>query len=361
MDGAPTLLRELEDAISKGTPDSRERALWHATDLLIAGRYSDDQVWLFGAIIERLAGEIEIAARSQLAERLAHASNAPANVINRLASDESIAVAGSILRHSERLDVRALVANATSQSQNHLLAISKRAAICETVTDVLVARGNQEVVQSVAANKGARFSESGFLALLKRSEGDSILATTLGQRTDVPRHIFQQLIAKASAEVKRKLSSQRPELSSQIQTSVTDVTGTIHSTFGPASAQYFSAKRALSSLHRQRDLSEARLRAYAQQQKREEATIGLSLLCSIPANVAERAIYDRTGEMVLILVSALGFSWETAMAFLFLGAPEGRIAAGKLEELKSAFALLKPQTSRCVLELYRSRKHLAVN
>jgi len=41
MPEATSILQELDDAIIKGSPESRERALWHATDLLIAGRYSD--------------------------------------------------------------------------------------------------------------------------------------------------------------------------------------------------------------------------------------------------------------------------------------------------------------------------------
>src|ERR1700687_306749 len=40
------------------------------------------------------------------------------------------------------------------------------------VTDVLVARGNTEVLTSVARNDGARLSSSGFLNLVKRSEDD---------------------------------------------------------------------------------------------------------------------------------------------------------------------------------------------
>ena len=72
--------------------------------------------------------------------------------------------------------------------------------------------------------KGARFSSSGFLRLLKRSEDDHILAEHLGMRKDIPRHIFQQLISKASDEVKRKLERERPEMGTQIQAVVTDVT-----------------------------------------------------------------------------------------------------------------------------------------
>ena len=104
MPEATSILQELDDAIVKGSAESRERALWHATDLLIAGRYSDNDIWIFGEAIGRLAEEIEVVARARLAKRLAHSSNAPTNVIRRLAFDDSIAVAGPVLRHSEQLD-----------------------------------------------------------------------------------------------------------------------------------------------------------------------------------------------------------------------------------------------------------------
>ena len=45
--------------------------------------------------------------------------------------------------------------------------------------DALVTRGNQEVVSSVVRNNGARFSDFGFLHMIKRAEGDSILAEQL--------------------------------------------------------------------------------------------------------------------------------------------------------------------------------------
>ena len=54
MPEATSILQELDDAIVKGSAESRERALWHATDLLIAGRYSDNDIWTFGEVIGRL-------------------------------------------------------------------------------------------------------------------------------------------------------------------------------------------------------------------------------------------------------------------------------------------------------------------
>ena len=60
MSETKTYLRDLNDAISRGTAESRLRALWHTTDLMITGGYSDDEIWTFGEVIGRLADEIEV-------------------------------------------------------------------------------------------------------------------------------------------------------------------------------------------------------------------------------------------------------------------------------------------------------------
>src|SRR3954464_773839 len=132
MTEATSVLQELHDAISRGTPESRKRALWHTTDVMIEGHYSDDEIWTFGAVIGRLADEIEVAARAQLARPLARFDRAPVNVIHQLAFDDSIDVAGPVLRDSERLEPYALVANACTKSQTHMLAISERKSINRT-------------------------------------------------------------------------------------------------------------------------------------------------------------------------------------------------------------------------------------
>src|ERR1700739_465491 len=144
-----SFLRDLDDAVLRGTAESRTRALWHTTDLMIAGRYSEEEIWTFCEVIGRLADEIEVAARAQLAKRLARFEQAPVNIIHKLAFDDSIEVAGPILRESKQLETYALVANACTKSQAHMLSISKRDTLEEHVTDELVTRGNREVVTSV--------------------------------------------------------------------------------------------------------------------------------------------------------------------------------------------------------------------
>ena len=357
MTEARSFLQEINEAILQGSPESRLRALWHTTDILIAGRYTEDQIWVFGEVIGRLADEIELAARAKLAKLLARSDNAPFNVVMILAFDDSIDVAGPVLQHSPRLDADTLLTNIRTKSQPHLLAISKRSCIPVAVTDELVTRGNREVVHSVASNKGASFSDFGFLHMIKRFETDSILAEHLGLRKEIPRHMFQQLIAKASDDVKRKLERERPDLTGEIRASVADVTGKLHSKFGPASKRYFAAKRLVTAQNRYGNLNENSILEYARSHRIEEATVGLSLLCSLPVDVVERALIDSNREMILILAKALDFAWETAMSLLFLGAKDHRIPARELDDMRDEFARLNTETSRSVLRFYQSRRN----
>jgi len=146
----------------------------------------------------------------------------------------------------------------------------------------------------------------------------------------------------------------------QIQSSVTDVTGALQSKLGPVSRGYFVAKKVVTTQHRQGNLNENSISGYARAHKIEEVTIGLSLLCSLPCDVIERALLDRNRETLLILAKALDFSWDTTMALLFLGAKDHRITANDLKDLETEYSHLNVKTSRSILEFYQSRKNAAV-
>lgn len=322
--------------------------------MLMVGSYAEDEIWTFGEVIGRLSDAIEVAARARLAERLANAPHAPISVVKKLAFDYSIDVAGPILQHCDRLDARTLVQNIRTRSQSHLLAISKRKSISTEVTDELVTRGNSEVLKSVAVNDGARFSNFGFLHAIRRSTGDSILAESLGARKDIPRPMFQQLIAKASADVKQKLMHERPDLFGEVQSSVIEVAGALQSKFGPATESYFNAKKIVTARRQLGELNENLVFEYARAHRIEETTFGLSLLSSLPISAVERALAN--AEMTLVLAKANDFNWETAMALLFLRAKDYRIKASDLEDMKAQFSDLNVKTSQEVLAFFQSRK-----
>src|ERR1700739_2841851 len=208
-----TRLDGLQATLAHGTVARRVETLRRVTDLFINGAvdYSDDQVALFDDVFQCLLTHIEVSAKALLSHRLAPVDTAPRQTVRTLALDDVIEVAGPVLSQSMRLDDETLIETARTKSQAHLLAISTRKALSNAVTDVLVLRGNDEVVHSTVNNPGAEFSERCFTRLVNRAEGDDELATCLGLRPAIPRHLYLKLLAKASVTVRARLEAANPQ------------------------------------------------------------------------------------------------------------------------------------------------------
>src|SRR4030081_1788239 len=215
-----SLLDELQTTLAHGTVARRVETLRRVTHLFIDGAvdYSHEQIGLFDDVFQCLMVHIETSAKALLARRLAPIDTAPPLTIRALAFDDLIEVAAPVLSRSERLDDDTLIETARNKSQEHLMAISTRRVLSGAVTEVLVLRGDDEVIHSTVNNPGAEFSERGFTRLINRAEGDDNLATCIGMRPTIPRHLYLKLIAKASVAVRARLEAANPQQAADVPT-----------------------------------------------------------------------------------------------------------------------------------------------
>lgn len=192
MPAAQSLMSELDATLSK-IPGSRHLViLRRVTDLFLVetANYTDEQIAIFDDVISRLIENMDTRALIELSVRLASGGLVPANVAARLSSYDDIAVSGPALEKSENLSERTLVEIAGKKSQKHLAAIAGRPRISETVTDILVDRGDTAVSRKVSANLGARISEIGFVKLINRAKTDRDLANAIANRGDLPEELI---------------------------------------------------------------------------------------------------------------------------------------------------------------------------
>jgi uncharacterized protein (DUF2336 family) len=177
-DGQGSLLDELDALLQSGSSKKRTAMLQQVTDLFLseADGLGEKHIGIFDCVLLQLIDGIEARRLAAISERLALVTNAPADLSLNLARHSDIEVAGPILTKTSRLTTAELVDLAKTKSQDHLLAISKRAHIETAVTDVVMTRGNQAVIDSVAGNPGAKFSEDGLAALLRATATDDKLA-----------------------------------------------------------------------------------------------------------------------------------------------------------------------------------------
>jgi uncharacterized protein (DUF2336 family) len=357
MTADPKMLSEVEDAMSSGSVSRRGKIVRHITDLFIVGsaQCTDQEIALFDDVLTRLVVEIEISARALLAVRLAPIGNAPPRIIRALAFDDEIDVAGPVLEQSERLDDATLVENAQKKGQEHLLAISRRRALSELVTDVLVERGDQQVVLSAAENRGAKFSDLGFAGLVRRSEGDDRLATCVGSRPEIPPQLFLDLLTKASEVVRVKLEAAHPGARRAAREVVAEVSGRIRAEAGEGSPDYAAARAYIQTLQRRGQLDDRKMEAIAKIGRFEEIATALAHLCELPLEFVVQAMKQERADMILIIAKAVALSWSTVKAILCARAGSRPASGGEIARCLASYERLKVPTAQEIVRFHRMR------
>lgn len=333
------LLTELEDAVKAGSPEKREDTLRRITSLFLdkSDHLNEQQIGVFGDVLVHLIQKMETKALVQLSKSLAPVNSAPIEVIHRLSRHDRITVAGPVLARSNRLTESDLIEVAKSKSQGHLLAISARPSLPESVTDVLAERGDLHVCQALAGNSGAQFSESGFAKLVKMSQGDEKLAEKLGLRLDIPFRLLRQLLARATDLVRsRLLAAASPENQEQIQRAL----GSIASELGQETTRPSDFARADSLAHelnRSGQLTETALVDFVKAHKYEEMTATLALFSGVRSALIEHLLKNENHEELIIACRAGNITWPTAALILKTRSALHPISQQGLDAAKDAF------------------------
>src|SRR6201996_4842106 len=355
------LLDELQSTLAHGTVARRVETLRRVTDLFINGAvdYSDDQIGLFDDVFQCLIQHIEISAKALLSKRLAPIDAAPPQTIRTLAFDEAIEVAGPVLSQSERLDDDTLIETARVKSQAHLMAISMRKVLSGAVTDVLVLRGNDEVIHSTVNNPGAEFSERGFARLVNRAEGDDDLATCVGLRPAIPRHLYLKLLAKASDTVRARLEAANPQQAEEVPTAVREATQRARSAPSAVSKETAIAHALVKSLYEDGRLDEHQVEAFAEAGKFDEANAAIAALANVTVAVAENMMVEARAEGVMILAKVAGMSWATVKAIINMRDQLSGSGPTDLHSSKDTYERLRPSTAQQVLRFHRMQQTAA--
>jgi uncharacterized protein (DUF2336 family) len=297
-----SLFDDLDAALQSGSSEKRAAMLRQVTDLFLgeADRLNEEQISVFDSVLVQLIERIEARTLAEISERLAPVANAPIDLTLNLACHSEIGVARPILTNSSRLTTADLVEIAKTKSQDHLLAISVRAQIETAVTDVLLDRGGQAVVHSVAGNAGAKFSENGFAALLKAAETDGKLAEKTGSRLDLPLDLLRQLLLRATEAVRsRMLSRTPPEFQEEMRRALSAAAEAVDQE--SSKPRDFQAAKAFVGLLREKgELDESTLLTFARARKYEETAVALSLLSSASLEIVKPLMQSPRDDGLLI-------------------------------------------------------------
>jgi uncharacterized protein (DUF2336 family) len=352
------LLSELDDAVRRGSQEQRVKTLRRITDLFLGAKekLSDEQIEVFDQVLCHLITRMEATALIELSERLAPINNAPTKAVHTLAVDDEIAIAGPVLSVSDRLTTLDLIEIAMAKGHDHLLAISKRRTLSESLTEVLVERGDTDVISALADNPGAQLSEKTYASLLEKPGTDETLLEKLGLRFDIPLHILRRVFERVSEAVRSRLLALAPAEKrddiAEIMASISDdvvASEELDRDFG-------AAERLVTLMREKGELDEVALLGFAKERQYAAAITALATMCSAPVEMIKQMLEDGRLEPLLVPCKAGGISWPTLRALLQDDAFGRAASDDELAKFKGDYKKLSPVTAKKVLEFWSDQQ-----
>jgi uncharacterized protein (DUF2336 family) len=358
MTVATSLIPGLDEIVKNGDPNRRAEAARRISELFLHGaaNFRPEHVDLFDGILIDLVPHTEIAARAALAERLSMLAKAPRGLVGQLARDDEISIAGPLLRRSPVIDQVALIEIARFKGQGHLLAMSERPALSPDLTDVIVRRGDREVVRRAAGNAGAEFSHTGYSVLIRRASQDGVLTLAVGQRDDLSGPQLRDLLAGSVDIVRRRLLEVvKPGRQADIKQAMSEMSGEPERV--ESRRNFAPAQRAILALHNAGELNETALLGFAKALKYEESVAALAAMSGVKIGTLDHLISGDRHDPILIAGKAVGLEWATVRALILLRLGPNRVPApADIETARVNFARLMPSTAERVVSFWQTRQ-----
>lgn len=337
--------------------ENRRLLLRQITDMFFDGvsERSVSEKALFEEVAIRATRDLDAAGRAELSDRLADEGEAPRSLILSFARDE-IDVARPVLQRSTVLSESELSAIANTSSDGHLLAISERSSLSEIVTDVLVRRGSQLVVRSVAKNEGARFSQFGYGELVNRARTDEDLQLKLVQRGDLPPEVSQELSAILTDKLRATLKSLGGNADNISAATMDVVRERLSVTMQEREREVRDIAEIIADIKAGTRTIEREIPLLAANDRAFDIASVMKELTALDHATVMKTITGPNMEPLVILFRSVDASWTVFSEILKLRARRLRIAYAPTPDMKQSYEAMTPDAAQRVLRFLLVRR-----
>ncbi len=351
MQNVRACLTELESLSSATTSESRRAVLRRLSDLFLttSQQQGESDSAVFGEVIGRVASEAGEDARAELSLRIADRANTPRNLALSLAND-TIAVAQPMLEHSPVLNTQDLVSIAQSQGPEYSLAIAKRRELAQPVTDVLVSKGDEPVLQTLAGNDGASFSPAGYKTLVKRADTNLEINDTISERSDLPANLRGDV----RDNVERGFEQLGPSVGGLSLGDIADdiSAGSDIPDIDPVKSKY---RREVDHLHDSGNLSEDTVLRFVRARDKESAAYAISKLMGLAPRVIGGTLACGNAFAIAIIVKAAGFTRRALDDLIDLFKAKGTNTAQILADVRMLHTAVDTPTAYKIMRFLKVR------
>ncbi len=287
--------------------NARRELLRQVTEALDTPGAGEADIAEFDQALAAAASDYSKQVRAEIAQIVAGAAGLK-RVAEGFAFDD-IEVAGPILRRSSALSEATLLRVAEQKSQDHLLALTKRSHVSETLSEALVKRGDDTVVGSLLENERAKIGDSTYDRIAARAEASKSLQAPLVRRQNVPPELLNTIYLKAEAHLKREIMSRLDGISpEEMEKAFQRSRSRISRAYTARPDDFEAAHKRIEALAHAGQLGSASLVALLREGKASRTAFKLALarIAEVEPHVVERVVESHDLDTLALLCRGSG-------------------------------------------------------
>ena len=298
---------QLANLDGAGDSTARRELLRQVTEALDTPGAGEADIAEFDQALAIAAADYSKQVRAEIALIVAGASG-----LKRVAEGfvfDDIEVAGPILRRSSALSEATLLRVVEQKSQEHLLAVTRRQHVSQTLSQALVARGDDTVVGSLLENERAQICDGTYERIAERAEGSKLLQGPLVHRQSVPPELLNNLYLKADAKLKREIMSRLDGISpEEMEKAFQRSRSRISKTYTAQPGDFDAAHTRIEKMAHAGQLGSAALVALLREgaASRTAFKLALARISEVELHVVERVVESRDLDTLALLCRGSG-------------------------------------------------------
>jgi uncharacterized protein (DUF2336 family) len=354
----PNKLDELIALAKEPSSARRRELLREITDLFFtaSGPHGPQELSLFDGVLSVLAKDMEREVRAELAERLSEAPQAPRTTLAGLASDEAISVAGPVLARAGGLSEADLIAVARTRGQDHLRAISQRPGLSESVSDVVVDRGDDETLGVLLRNTDAALSRHAAEKVVDRATENPELHQAVIDRNTLPIDLLNEMYFVVEHRLREQITARNADMDpAALEAALAAGRMRVATSDGALPSDYAESEAFVRNLKARGAVTPAALAALLRNGQRTRFLVALAELAEIDFHTAKRIVDRQQLDALAVICKAADFDRALFLTFAVLILDPGKGMA-IAEEYGRRYVELPREAATRTLRFWRMRR-----
>ena len=350
-----TKLAQLISLAEEPSSAKRRELLREVTDLFFATseHQSARELELFDDVMLDLSREMEAEVRAALSERIADAAHAPAGLVRSLANDE-IAVAAPVLSRSSVLTDTDLLEVVNKRGQDYLRAVSRRVDLSETVSDVIVERGDDTTLGVLLQNETAILSRRSAETVVDRASVNPDLHAAVVNRHNLPVDLLNEMYFVVEAKLRETITARNASISpTELTAALESSRKRIATRDGALPPDLAEAERYVSALVSKKQINPSVLVSFLRFGERTRFLVALA--ADIDFNTARIIVDRKEVDALAVVCRAANFDRALFLTFTLLILDDD-MAMGRAQEYGALYNQLTIETAQRTLRFWRIRR-----